>query len=123
MITELANNQIIALSREGLTSSEIAKETNLPEELVKLSLRSNNSGTEADRDISDADLALLRKNALHLALNSDNDAVKAKLTMFLIERDKPRLNNAPVTNIQVINQQIERANNRFAEMEKVYGSD
>lgn len=47
---------------------------------------------------------LARQRGVQLALDSDDDSVRARLTMFFIERDKPsRKAETPVSNLTQIN--------------------
>lgn len=115
---ELSIEQVLSLSRDGLGAPEIAKELSLPEERVKLVLSRHNAGSNADRDIDDEDLTRLRAHALALALGAENEAVQAKMTMYLIDRDKPRTKAEEPSNILAINQAIFLAQSRFKDLIK-----
>jgi len=120
MINELAIEQIVALSKQGAASGEIAAELGIPEEQVKLALRANRMGTNDDRDINDAQLALLRQRAYNLAFDDDS-SVAAKMVMFLVERDKPKAQFAGGgANINLINQAIVMATGEFEKMKDSY---
>lgn len=89
LVNELTAQQILALARDGCSAEQISGALEVPLEQVKLALVSNNLGSAADRDINDEQLARLRQRAYDLAMYSQEDAVSARMTMFLIERDKP----------------------------------
>lgn len=122
MIGELGTEQILSCSREGLSAEEISAELHLPVERVKLVLARHAAGAESDRDINDDDLARLRMHALSLALGAEDEAVQAKMTMYLIDRDKPRATVAPPSNILAINQAVVLAQGRFQELMKEYSA-
>lgn len=119
MLGESSIRQILALAGEGLNSESISRELQIEEALVKLTLSANSSGTAPDRDINDAQLELLRQRAYNLAMGSEDDSVSARMTMFLIERDKPRQEKQSL-NINVINQAIIQAKGKMAELTDLY---
>ena len=89
MVSDLESRQIVALARDGMSSGDIAKELSKDEALVKLVLNTNEAGSAQDRDINDDELASLRRNAYNLAIGAEDESVQARLTMFLLERDRP----------------------------------
>lgn len=122
MIGQLSVEQILALSRDGAPAEEISNSLGIPLERVKLALASNNQGSIEDRDIDDGQLTALRKHAYDLAMFAEDDSTKARMTMFLLERDKPKQEKALPTNIVLINQAIAAGNHRFSEILKEYSA-
>lgn len=120
MIGEMQTRQILALSNEGLGSAEIAKELMIEEGLVKLCLGAHKKGTEEDRDINDAQLRLIRQKLTDLALGAQDEAVMAKVGMYLLDRDKPRKIESGGINIEAINIAIQAAKQNFNELVKAY---
>ncbi len=118
MIDELQTRQITALLKDGASAEEIAKELSLEVALVKLVAERNNVGTAADRDINDDELAILRRHAFNLAMGAADDATQARLTMFLLERDKPSKKATEGGSISVINNAIIAANGAFERLVK-----
>lgn len=115
MVDELTSRQIIRLSEQGAPAEEIASTLSLELPFVKLVLSSNSQGSDVDRDINDDQLKRLRDHAFHLAVGADDEAVQARMTQFLIERDKPR-ERAPMNPIIAINQALIQANDSFKQM-------
>lgn len=122
MIGENESRQIVALSRDGCSAEEISKSLDIELAAVKLVLSANNQGSAVDRDINDAQLSELRQRAYNLAMYSQEDAVSARMTMFLIERDKPRKSQDSHLSITNINQALIQANASFGELLKEYKS-
>jgi hypothetical protein len=120
MIGELSSRQILALSNEGCAADVISKELKIEESLVRLVLSAHKGGSQDDRDINDAQLALLRSRALGLALGAEDETVAAKMTMFLIERDRPRKVEHTGPNIGQINMAISVAREKFLELSDKY---
>ena len=119
MLNDLSVNQIVSLSRQGAAAPEIAAELGLEEELVKLALRANKIGSIEDRDISDAQLTMLRKQAYSLAFN-DDPTIAMRMTQFLIERDKPRIMERSGSLVGAINNAIILANGEFEKLKELY---
>ncbi len=122
MIDELSSRQIISLSREGMSAEDISNALGIDVPSVKLVMNANSAGTKEDRDINDDELTLLRQKAVQLALYSADDNVSAKMTCFLIERDKPRKSAPEVsgTNLTLINNAIIQSKKRFAQLASAY---
>ena len=118
MIGELQTRQIMALVNDGLSAGEIAKATDTDEALVKLVIA--RCTQDGDRDISDEDLMKLRKHAIDLAFNANEESVQMKMTQWLIERDKPRKVETPISPIIAINQAIITARGAFTDLCKEY---
>jgi hypothetical protein len=123
MIGQLEQGQILSLAAQGAGAEEIATELGIELALVKLVLRAQGAGNESDRDINDAELALLRKRAFTLCFSED-ESVAAKMTMFLIERDKPKLTN-PVNgnSITLVNNAIMLAQSEFNKLRNSYSAE
>lgn len=123
MIGELTTRQILALSNEGLDAARIAQELAVELPMVKLVLAAHDPGPRSnDRDIDDNGLNLLRQRALALALNSENEAVSARMIEFLIERDKPKKTVADSPNIGAINVAILNGRGAFNKLIDEYSS-
>lgn len=103
MLNDISQRQILELSAQGAAAEEIAGTLGCELGMVKLVLARNNTGSAEDRDINDEMLARLRDHAFNLALQTEDLGVSAKMTRFLIERDKPRAavqqNTAPLVQI------------------------
>lgn len=119
MVHELTNRQILAASSQGISPELIAKELDLDLATVNLVLAAHNQG---DRDINDNQLAILRQNAFDLACQREDISVAARMTTFLIERDKPR-SQVSASPMIVINNAIAAASQRFDELAKGYTED
>lgn len=120
MTGEITNRQILAMANEGLNADLIAADLGLAIEQVKLVLSAHRAGTEVDRDINDTQLAALRRNAYNLALGSDDDSVQARMTMFLIERDRPKDHAENQSEITAINNAIIIGRAAYEEMMEQY---
>lgn len=121
IVGENSSRQIVALARQGMGAEDIARELELEVGAVKLVLGANNVGSELDRDINDEQLIELRNRAFLLAMQDADIGVSARMTMFLIERDKPRkTNDGSSISIQTINQAILAANTSFSDLAKDY---
>ena len=118
MLGELQTRQIVSLLADGMAPDQIASSLELDVALVKLVAARHNQGE--DRDITDQDLAALRAHAVSLALGAENEAVQAKMTMFLIERDKPKKQNTVINPVVLVNQAIRQANGIFNELSQAY---
>lgn len=120
MIGELSARQIVALSQQGLSAAEISEVLKTDEASVRLVLNRNEVGVPEDRDIDDAQLKTLRKNAYDLALGAEDDNTRARMTMFLIERDRPVKKKEDLGgargNITLINQAILQSNAKVNEL-------
>jgi hypothetical protein len=114
MIDELTTRQIAALLRDGCTVDEIASQLGVEEALVKLV--GARVGTIEDRDIDDNELRVLRKHAYNLAVGASDDATQARMTMFLLERDRPSKKVMESSPIAVINNAIIAANGAFEKL-------
>jgi hypothetical protein len=118
MIGELQTRQILALVKDGMPIEQIAHSLDIDPALIKLAVARNSQ--DGDRDITDEDLARLRAHAVSLALNADNEAVQAKMTMYLIDRDKPKNSNVTINPILMVNQAIKEAHASFHDLVKEY---
>lgn len=118
MIGELDSRQILSLARQGASAEEISKELSLELELVKLVMNRQNIGSDQDRDINDEQLRALRDRAFSLAMSNDEN-ISARLTMFLIERDKPK-NVSSGNPIMLINNAIIGAREKFEKLKEAY---
>jgi hypothetical protein len=118
MIGELEQLQIKTLLEQGAVAEDVAKELGIEVALVKL------VGAKAelveDRDITDSELQYLRKHAYNLATGADSHEVQSRMTMFLLERDRPSKKEASVNIIAQINQNLLQGVSRFEELAKVY---
>lgn len=124
LVGELSARQVCALRRDGLTVEEIARGLGITEAEVQLVLERNGDNSQAaDRDINDGQLAALREKALQLALYSEEDSVSARMTMFLIERDKPRAVKESGNSIQLIQNAIITANENFKKLVAEYSTE
>lgn len=114
LIDDLTARQILALKSQGAGDKEIADTLGIEEPLVALTLSryENNS----DRDIDDAQLAALRQRAVTLAMQESDLTVAARMTQFLIERDKPSKRDTQVSSITQINQQILASREAFEKL-------
>lgn len=110
----------MSLANDGASAAQIAKALEVEEPLVRAVLARNEVGEAIDRDINDAQLAALRQNAFQLAIAGENEAVRARMTMFLIERDKPR-ERREISPITAINKAIILANDQFKNLLSEYG--
>lgn len=119
MNMDLTARQICSLGEQGCTVEQISKELDVESALVKLILSRNNVSGASDRDITDEDLKLLRRKAVDLALGAEDESVQARMTMFLIERDRPAV-RAPTSPLVAINQAIISANENFSRLLKEY---
>lgn len=119
MLDELNTRQIVALSKDGMSSGEIASSLGIEEAAVKLVMNRNEVGSAVDRDIDDDQLAALRRHAVGLALGAEDEGVQARMTMFLIERDKPKERSVSSPIVQ-INQALISANETFKKMVETY---
>lgn len=123
MIGDLTQRQILALSSEGAPPDEIAAALEIEEAAVRLVLSAHNSApiaNSSDRDINDEQLAILRAKAYELATSAEDEGISLRATMFLIERDKPRLSVQSTNPIIQINQAISAGSGRFEELSKLY---
>lgn len=121
MIGEMTSRQIVALANEGLDCGSIARELNVEVSLVKLVLSANlPQDSSPERDLDDNDLVELRHNAKRLALCAEDESVQARMTMFLIERDKPRKIADSGPNIGNINIAIMQSREKFMELTEKY---
>jgi hypothetical protein len=106
MTGEIVNRQILALSLDGLSAEGIASDLCVPLEQVKLVLSAHKAGSDLDRDINDEQLANLRRNAYNLAIQAEDEAVQARMTMYLLDRDKPKAQTDHRSGITAINNAI-----------------
>lgn len=120
MIGENTTRQIAALAEQGCTSAAIAESLGVEEAYVKLVMQRNEVGN--DRDIDDTQLASLRKHAFNLAVAAENEGIQARMTMFLIERDKPK-EKKDVSPIMLINQAIVAARTDFDKLKESFQSN
>jgi hypothetical protein len=118
VIGELESRQIAAWLSGGCSPEDIARELGVDIALVKLVGAKNE--LVADRDISDEELGILRKHAFALAVSAESQEVQAKMTTFLLERDRPSKKEAAVNIITQINQGLASANAKYDEMIKLY---
>ena len=114
MIGDLTSRQILALSNDGLSPAIIARELSIEEAFVRLVLAKHNAGTSEDRDINDEQLKILRSEAYSLATGAEDEGVRAKMTMYLIDRDKPK-RVEQISPITLINQAIIQAQAAYQE--------
>jgi len=120
MIGDLTQRQVLALAEQGASSTEIAETLEIEEAAVKLVLNANSAGSAQDRDINDEQLAILRQKAFQLAVGAEDESVSARMTMFLIERDKPRLKEQTISPFMQINNAIINGSARFDELARQY---
>lgn len=121
-VHDLVARQVLALSSQGFKPDAIAGELEIGEEIVRSVLSVNKAGAVEDRDIDDAQLKRLRAHAFDLATMANDEGVQAKLTMFLLERDrpaKPAITSTGINPVQ-INIAIQQANDRMAELLKAH---
>lgn len=118
MIGEMQIRQICALVKDGMTPEQIASSLDIDVALVKLAVARN--GQDGDRDIDDETLKTLRSHAVALALHAEDEAVQARMTQYLIDRDKPRQVQATLNPITLINQALVMANGKFDELVQRY---
>lgn len=101
MVDDLTSRQILELAAQGTPREEIAVALSIEPALVNLVLSSHGQAA-SERDIDDEQLSILRKHALKLALQNEDLGISAKMTRFLIERDKPKAvaqSSSPLANI------------------------
>ena len=118
MIGELQSRQIVALAEDGMSAEEIATATETDLSLVKLVIA--RSTQDGDRDITDEDLKKLRRHAVELAFRAEDESVQARMTQWLIERDKPVKKEVQISPILAINQAIIDARGAFGDLMKEY---
>lgn len=125
MIGEMTTRQIVALANDGAGVDEIATTLNIEVPLVKLALEGNNvdKSSAPDRDITDDDLKLLRRHAMNLALSAENEAVQARMTMYLIDRDKPKVAEQTASPITLINNALITANKSMEALKAEYATN
>ena len=121
MLGELTSRQIVALGRDGLAVPDIAEQLGVEVSLVKLVLEGNS--VPGDRDITDDDLSALRRHAVDLALRAENEAIQARMTMYLIDRDKPRAAPAQASPITLINNALIAANQSLKALTDEYAAN
>lgn len=119
-VTESDASSIAALAAQGASAGEIAVELGIEESLVRLTLRAQGAGTESDRDINDAQLAVIRKRLYNFAAFNDDPGIASKVGMFLLERDRPRGNVSSGNTITAINNAIIVANTEFEKLKTAY---
>ena len=117
MLSDLTARQIISLADQGASSEEIAKSLELEPALVKLVMSRHEVGSASDRDIDDEQLSVLRKHAFNLAPAAGDEGIQARMTMFLLERDRPS-GPKQVSSITAINQALILANGAFEKLSK-----
>lgn len=117
MINELQNKEILTLAAQGARPAEIAEALGAEEAMVNLVLSAHNQAS--DRDITDEQLSLLRARAFSLAMQGEDLTVSARMTQYLIDRDRPKA-GAQGSPITAINNAIILANERVAELAKEY---
>jgi hypothetical protein len=100
----------MTLADQGASVEEISDHTGMNVAEVKLVLSAHNAAP--DRDINDDELAFLRQKAVRLAMQDHDLNVAARMTQFLIERDKPRTQQV-TSPIAAINKAIIIANDSF----------
>ena len=125
MIGEQTRRVILGALEQGGTVEEIASEMNLLESDVLLVAGSRlKPGQEEDAgfDITADQLATLRGHAFQLALGAEDQAIQAKLTMWLIDRRAPAKTNSGGVNFLQINQQIEEARTKTAALFATYSN-
>jgi len=118
MVNELINRQIVACREQGAAPEDIAAELGINVATVNLVLSAHGLG---DRDITDEQLVLLRQNAFELAMQKSDLSVSSRMTQYLIDRDKPRQEQHQ-TPLIVINNAIQSANEKLAELSKEYSN-
>jgi hypothetical protein len=118
MLGELEQLSIRTLLAQGAKVEDIASEMGIEVALVKL-VGAREELVE-DRDITDQELQYLRKHAYNLATGADSHEVQARMTQFLLERDRPSKKEASVNIIAQINQNLAQGTSRFEELAKVY---
>lgn len=119
MVNDLTSKQIVELAAQGTPPAEIASVLSIEPAFVNLVLAAQGN-TSAERDIDDQQLEVLRRHAFRLATQTDHLPVAAKMTRFLIERDKPRAATPTTSPIANINQAIILAQGKFHESIKSY---
>ena len=122
MLNDLTTRQIVELAGQGVNAEEIATTLSVELPLVKLVLNRNELGSAQDRDIDDAQLSQLRGHAFWLATQSADISVAAKMTRFLLERDKPRTSSnasgaSPITQVNIA---IAAAQENFKKLTAAY---
>lgn len=120
MIGELQTRQIVALLKDGMTVEQIAESCQLDPCLVKLVVARNSQ--DGDRDITDDDLKNLRRHAVELAMGADDQSVQARMTQWLIERDRPRKQEQAINPIMAINQAIITSMEQYKELSKSFSA-
>lgn len=116
MVDPLTSKQILSLFAQGSPAEEIASVLNIELPLVELTLTAHQVG---DRDITDEQLALLRGRAFSLALQNDDISVAARMTQYLIDRDKPAKPSS-ISPVIAINNAIIQANQNFEKLKEEY---
>lgn len=111
----------MALVKDGMAVEDIANSINVDPALVKLVVARNSQ--DGDRDITDEDLKTLRRHAVDLALSAEDEAVQARMTQWLIERDKPKQKDVSINPILAINQAIIASTQQFHELTKAYSAE
>lgn len=116
MINELTTRQIAKALRDGASAEEVSEAFGVELAMVKLVAVKNEVGNVVDRDIDDDQLSVLRKHAYQLALGAADDATQARVTMFLLERDKPSKKASEGSPLMRINQAIMASNEAFSKL-------
>lgn len=122
MLNDLTTRQIVELAGQGTPAEEIASTLSVDLALVKLVLSRNDLGSAQDRDINDSQLSQLRAHAFWLATQAADIPVAAKMTRFLLERDKPRVTSgasgaSPITQVNIA---IAAAQENFKKLTAAY---
>lgn len=98
---------VVLYEEHGLSAEEIAETKNLDVELVKAALESSSSAYRAaikkggaDELVASAEtLALIHQRLIDTALHSDDERLRTKVQMRLIDDKKGRLDKKAVVNI------------------------
>lgn len=122
MLGSVEQRMVLSLAAQGSGAEVIAAELGYAIEDVKLVLNAYKGGSEEDRDITDTQLATLRMRAYTLALQDSDLGVSARMTQFLIERDKPKNKEQTASPMVLINNAIVGVRERFDKLKDAYGS-
>lgn len=122
MLGSVEQRMVLSLAAQGSGAETISAELGYALEDVKLVLNAYKSGAEEDRDITDTQLSTLRMRAYTLALQDSDLGVSARMTQFLIERDKPKEKQQTVSPLVMINNAIVGVRERFDQLKDIYSN-
>lgn len=87
-VDEFTKKRVFALFASGIGLSQIARSENLDEGVVKAIIagRPEDNVVNGEVSFTDAEIALLKANAIRLAMNGENDNIRAKATLWILSQ-------------------------------------